>query len=279
MKSKRSVKKKNIEMAFINVVLYPTEKQKTSEYINLLSSIMGDRVMVYTSTSSNRATLLRVFDKIDDYYHGFFCNAIFSNEDSKTLNVKENTLENAVIDPNKGLDAKDMEFWFFQKRHRFAVYKSDVNRISKFLFHSFKFKFGDEDKFAINIEKDKDTIERIISSEAVTSVKVSVRYTNNDNLEDWESLDADLRNSDTTQAELSLKSSKAKPIKVKCNNILKAFLQLSRSYGTAKAEIVNDEGRTVKIDTKNHPKTVVVDMNQNPAVELNNTIEDIANNR
>lgn len=33
-------KKKNVEMAFINIVLYPSEKQKPEEYIKLLSSIM-----------------------------------------------------------------------------------------------------------------------------------------------------------------------------------------------------------------------------------------------
>lgn len=31
--NKEKVKKKNVEMAFINVVLYPTEKQKPEEYI------------------------------------------------------------------------------------------------------------------------------------------------------------------------------------------------------------------------------------------------------
>lgn len=69
-------KKKNVEMAFINVVLYPTEKQKPEEYVKLLSSIMGSRVMIPNSNTSDRSTLLRTFDKIGDYYHGYFCNEI-----------------------------------------------------------------------------------------------------------------------------------------------------------------------------------------------------------
>ena len=142
-------KKKNVEMAFINVVLYPTEKQKPEEYVKLLSSIMGSRVMIPNSNTSDRSTLLRTFDKIGDYYHGYFCNAIFLKQNSKTLNVKANVLEDAEVDPNKGLEAKDMEFWFFPKHHRFVVYKANVVRISKFLTGSFNLKLGDEDFFSV----------------------------------------------------------------------------------------------------------------------------------
>ena len=74
-------------MVFINIVLYPSEKQKPKEYIKLLSSIMGSHVMIPSSNSSDRSTLLRTFDKIGEYYHGYFCNPIFLKQDSKTLNV------------------------------------------------------------------------------------------------------------------------------------------------------------------------------------------------
>lgn len=276
--NKKISKKKNVEVAFINVSLYPTEKQKPEEYIKLLSSIMGSRVMIQSSTS-DRSTLLREFDKYGDHYHGFFCNAIFPKPDSKMLDVKKNVLEKSDVDPNKGLDAKDMEFWFFPKYHRFVVYKSNLSKISKFLYGSFKFKLGDDNCFAINIEKDKNSIERIIKSKGVVSIRVSVRYSNNDNCEEWERLDADLRNSDTDNAELILKSSKNKPIQVLKNKILNAFLSLSKSYGTAKAEIINNDGHVEKIDTKDHPKTAAVDVNQNPVNSMRNMVEDIAFNR
>ena len=136
MKQKNK-KQKKVEIVFINIVLYPSEKQKPEEYIKLLSSIMGSRVMIPSSTSSDRSTLLRTFDKIGVYYHGYFCNAIFLKQDSKTLNVKANVLEETVVDPNKGLEAKDMEFWFYPKYHRFVVYKTNLPRILKFLNGSF----------------------------------------------------------------------------------------------------------------------------------------------
>lgn len=277
MKQKNK-KQKKVEMVFINIVLYPSEKQKPEEYIKLLSSIMGSRVMIPSSTSSDRSTLLRTFDKIGEYYHGYFCNAIFLKQDSKTLNVKANVLEETVVDPNKGLEAKDMEFWFYPKYHRFVVYKTNLPRILKFLNGSFIEKLGDKDSFAINVEKDKNTIERIINARGVVSVKVSVKYTNNDNCDEWEDLDSDLRNSDTSNAELSLKSSKAKPIQVLKNKLLKAFLGLSKSYGTAKAEIINEDGHTESINTNDHPKTEFVDISQNPARDLLTMVENIAQN-
>lgn len=102
---------------------------------------------------------------------------------------------------------------------------------------------------------------------------------NNDNCDEWEDLDSDLRNSDTSNAELVLKSSKTKPIQVLKNKILKAFLHLSKSNGMAKAEIINENGHTEKINTNEHPKIEVVDINQNPALNLQNIVENIAQNR
>lgn len=130
MKQKNK-KQKKVEMVFINIVLYPSEKQKPEEYIKLLSSIMGSRVMIPSSNSSDRS--------------------------------------------------------------------------------------------------------------------VSIR----------------------------LKSSKAKPIQVLKNKLLKAFLGLSKSYGTAKAEIINEDGHTEKINTNNHPKTEFVDISQNPARDLQTMVENV----
>ncbi len=276
--AKEKIKRKNVEMAFINVVLYPTEKQKPEEYVKLLYSIMAGRVMI-NSRNSYRSTLLRAFDFEGDYYHGYFCNAIFLKDDFWALNIRDNLLEEAVIDPNKVLDPKYMEFWFYPKYHRFAVRKSDVTKIVKFLIGSFKFKLGDEDSFAVNIEKDKNIIERIINSEGIVKIKISIRYSNNDNCEDWEDLDSVLRNSDTNKAELSLQSSNAKPIQAKKNWLLRAFLVLSKSYGTATAKIINENGYIEDVDTKRYPNTRTVDFNQNPEKDIRDCIEGIAQNK
>lgn len=276
MKNKQ---KKTVEVAFINIVLYPTEKQKPEEYVRLLSSIMQDRIKV-KSSKSERETLLRTFDKCDSYYHGFFCNAIFLSEDSKTLNIKDNTLENSDTDPNKGIDAKDMEFWYYPQHHRFAVCKANLKRIFKFLYESFKFKLGDEQFFAINVENDKQTIDKIIEAKSLIDITVKVRYTNNDNLEDWEELDDSLRSSNTENADLHMRSGKTNPIDVAKNKILKAFLYLSKSYGTAKARILNDSGKIELLNTENHPNTVQVDMvNDNVAKNLEQYVSDVAQNK
>lgn len=270
--------KHTIDIAFINIVLYPTEKQKPEEYIRLLASIMQDRIKV-KSGNTERETLLRTLDKCDFYYHGYFCNAIFLSEDSKTLNVEDNTLENSDRDPNKGIDAKDMEFWYYPKYHRFAVYKTHLKKIFKFLNESFKFKLGSEEFFAINVENDKQTIDRIIQAKTLLDIRVSVRYTNNDNLEEWEELDDSLRSSNTEQADLHMKSHKSNPIDVIKNKILKAFLYLSKSYGTAKAKILNDNGKIDVVNTQNHPNTMKVDLNGNVAKDMENYISEISRNK
>lgn len=275
----KNQQKNIVEMAFINIVLYPTERQKPEEYIRLLSSIMQDRIKV-KSSKSERETLLRTFDKCDSYYHGFFCNAIFLSEDSKTLNVKDNTLENSDFDPNKGIDAKDMEFWYYPQYHRFAVRKAHLKRIFNFLKESFEFKLGDEEFFAINVENDKQAIDRIIQAKSLIDINVKVRYTNNDNIEDWEELDDSLRSSNTEIADLHMQSRKTNPIDVAKNKVLKAFLYLSKSYGTAKAKILNDSGEIEVLNTDNHPNTMQVDLvNDNVAKNLESYVSDVAKNK
>lgn len=266
------------DIAFINVVLYPTDKQRSEEYIRLLSSILADRVTIRTQ-SSDRSTLLRTFDKHSTYYHGYFCNAIFLTGDSKTLDVKSNTLQASVGDPNKGLEAKDMEFWYYPRYHRFAVYKPHLRMIVKFLRGAFLYKLGGKEYFAINIEKSKHTIDRIIQAETLVSVSVSVRYANNDNIEDWEDLDNSLRESNTEQASLQMKSRKNSPIRVAKNKILKAFLILSKSYGTAKAQILNSDGKIENVNTRDHPNTIRVDVNSHVAENIGNYVSDIAQNK
>lgn len=75
-------------------------------------------------------------------------------------------------------------------------------------------------------------------------------------------------NSSDRSVSIRLKSSKAKPIQVLKNKLLKTFLGLSKSYGTAKAEIINEDGHTESINTNDHPKTEFVDISQNPTRDL-----------
>lgn len=82
-------------------------------------------------------------------------------------------------------------------------------------------------------------------------------------------------NSSDRSVSIRLKSSKTKPIQVLKNKLLKTFLGLSKSYGTAKAEIINEDGHTESINTNDHPKTEFVDISQNPARYLQTMVENV----
>ncbi len=46
-----------------------------------------------------------------------------------------------------------------------------------------------------------------------------------------------------------------------------------------RTEIINNNGHSEKIDTKDHPKTTIVDLEQNPAKDLEDMVEGIATNQ
>ena len=83
----------------------------------------------------------------------------------------------------------------------------------------------------------------------------------------------DRTNQNTQTSELILEHRTGHP-----NKLLKTFLGLSKSYGTAKAEIINEDGHAEKINTNDHPKTEFVDISQNPARDLQTMVENIAQN-
>ena len=57
-------------------------------------------------------------------------------------------------------------------------------------------------------------------------------------------------------------------------------MYLSKSYGTAKARILNDLGEIELLNTENHPNTVQVDMvNDNVAKNLEQYVSDVAQNK
>ncbi len=243
----------------INIVLYPSEEQQSENYVKVLSQIHSTHHEVKVGT--DRYFLILKFDKTDDYYKGQFCSYVKIDPDSKAFDQITKEIVNSDTDPEKGYGVKIWDYWFFPKYHRLIFHASSSQyQIFRFLNESIKNYFnGDDNSFAINIEKDASTINNIYSAKIISSIEISLSYSNNDNNDGWEKLiDDQMRKANVTKSTLDFKGSYKTPLKLEKDTLLSGALSLSKSNGTAKAHIVNKDGRAEIINTEQHPQIVPI---------------------
>lgn len=266
----------------INIVLYPDSRQRPENYANIFRRIYELRQR--RKTYGDRWTSIRTFYQSMDtgVIHGDFSNAIFIDPDSQALDIITNEIVTSNTDPNKGLGLKTWDYWFFPEEHRIAVIAgASESQILKFLREAFLYILGDEESFQINSEKENGVVERIISATALSSLFVSISYSNNDNLDSWEAaIDQQLRDSNSRKASLKLSATKKNPIDLSKNGMAQGFVRLSASNGYAEASIVEDNGNVVTVKTEDHP--VIRDIryqNDDPTPALRQLVQSMHNRR
>lgn len=263
---------------FINFVLYPDDKQKPIEYVKVFSSIYDHKLRV--KTYGDRHTFIRTFEREGDNYHGVFCNAVFIPADSKAVDSETNEIVQSGTDPKKGLGVKEWEYWFFPKFHRMAIKATaSQTQILKFLNAAFAETLVLEDSFSINVEVDKQTIDKIVSAPALTRLYVKISYTNNDNLGNWQQLiDEQLRKMHAKDSIIDMRGTKSQPIDVGQSEMARGYIHLSRSNGYVEASLLNNNGSIDRINTKEHPRVEGIAYEGDPITALESKVQEISNN-
>lgn len=249
-----------------NIVLYPESDQRPENYVELFTNIFSRNVLV--STYSDRATHLRSFYGPDanGVFHGDISNAIYVNPDSDAIDRTTNEIVPSGADPNRGLGVKIWPFVFVPEFHRIAVVMPfSEKQVQKFLEKAICC-FREPDSFAVNVEKDRDVIERIINTPAISRLEVRISYTNNDNLNDWSRLiDGEMRQSNAKSSTTIVTGTKRNPIDIRQSEMLKAYVNLSASNGYTVATVYDDDVAE-KVDTSEHPLVETVYYNGNSPV-------------
>lgn len=170
------------------------------------------------------------------------------------------------IPPEKLKSAKMWSYFFIPSIHRFCFLDSaDVSagQIGKFLEEGLKKTLPMNEDIQVNIEISSDGIDEILNAKEVKSLKINLSYSNNDLTKDYaELLDNDMRDADVKDLEVDAKSRRNSTIDLQNSKILKAYLELSKSNGSAKAVIIKDKER-VKIETKDYPLCLYVQVEGN----------------
>lgn len=276
--AKRKHPIKSLKVRIVNIVLYPEEAQKTENYIEYFKKMFDDKVTI--NTRGDRYTRVQTYYTLNDesVIHGAFANAAFFNPEDLALDSDTNEIVPSGADPKKGLGLKTWEYYFFPEYHRliFLDKETSGSQILDFLQRAFNI-YLDTEEYAINLEKDREVLNRILTSTSLSHLKVLVSYSNNDNNTGWKHLiDSQLKKGRPKKAVLELSGSKKIPIDVTQSEMIQGFVELSASNGYAEASEINQNGKVVPINTQDHPMVKLIEFVESPITAMKNLVKQLA---
>lgn len=276
--AKREHPIKSLKVRIVNIVLYPEEAQKTENYIEYFKKIFDDKVTI--NTRGDRYTRIQTYYTLSDesVIHGAFANAAFFDPEDLALDSDTNEIVPSGADPKKGLGLKTWEYYFFPEYHRliFLDKETSGSQILDFLQRAFN-NYLDTEEYAINLEKDREVLNRILTSTSLSHLKVLVSYSNNDNNTGWKHLiDSQLKKGRPKRAVLELSGSKKIPIDVTRSEMIQGFVELSASNGYAEASEINQNGKVVPINTQDHPMVKLIEFVESPITAMKNLVKQLA---
>lgn len=240
---------------FLNVVIYPDERQSARRYVELLMAITDKKIAV--NTYADKITQVETLEQDGDLYIGKLVN-FTSLDGNKWFNKDTNTVEHFTFDLNIYPNAKEWSFFFMPSLHRIALIgneKPSLSQIQKFFQNALNHVVSEiyDEKVEVNIVSSAKKIEEILNS-SITSLHIKVTYSNNDLNEDMEALiDQEMKKSKVRKIETIATGTRKNPLVISKDGLLKGLTKLSRNNGYTIATGLF-YGKYQKVSTKEFPQ-------------------------
>jgi hypothetical protein len=258
------IKKRSFNISMFNIKISPKTNAEdfTQEYIDLIKKLHSENIAIKTrgekymelrtlTSSENDAVL---YGKLTYY-------TILDGRDWYNKRLK--TIENVEIDNDLYPNAKEIEYYFIPKAHRFCfINKTNgiaMSQIEIFLTQALPKLVAENKSVIVTQELTEDVIDRIISAPKLHRLQIELSYSNNDLSDDFEELlDNDLRDGQVKELNLLARSFKSETIDLEKSKFLNAALRLSQSNGYAEATIENIDGKNENVATIEYPRKELV---------------------
>lgn len=161
------------------------------------------------------------------------------------------------LDPDIAANASEVELIFVPRVHRLAMRSSSkisLKNVHRFFLEAFNMVIGDG-AFDVTIVKDKDFIERILSSSKIYSIDADITFSNRDPSSGFQSVfDQKIREMNPTKLTMNIRGTKDIPLEATPDGLIEAVANLSESNGYIKARVLEHEGGIItNINTDNYP--------------------------
>lgn len=224
----------------------PSKLQNPKRYEELFNKIFDEKLSY--ATYGEKCTRIFSLKYSDDLIFGSLINYT-QLKNNEWFNSANGEVEDFVIDKNMHPNIKLWSYFFSPQTHTLAVAsEASKSQIEKFFNHAF-LQVTDKtigEEVAFNVIGSNESIDRILSLKSMTSIKVSLHYSNNDSEEDWEELiDNSMKESDVKNVHLELSGTRKNPIITAKNLLLAGFIKLGRRNGKVTAITQEDGHRKV----------------------------------
>lgn len=267
---------KSIRLLVFNVKLFSNHRKGEKVYRELFDKLfeLDPRINTYGEKCTEFRTMFDI--EFGEIIYGTLLNYSVIDPDN-WFDKTEDRPTRVEIPEDKLPNCKIWEYFFIPSMHRFCFFdKQGVSslQIGVFLEKGLSMVVEEEEEIKVSLEVSTDAIEQILHADELTYLKVNLSYSNNDMTTHYqEFIDNDMRESNVGELEVEAKGSMSSPIDLEKSELLKAYLMLSQSNGTAEATIIKNRKRR-KIITKKHPRLVYVPIDKDRDV-LKNIFEEM----
>lgn len=267
MTNTRKQEAKHFNVSILNVKVSPKEKDEDFSimYSNLVKQIFKENLAYNT-----RGDKFMEIQSLNSFYDENNNEVLFGNliyytvlDPNAWYNKRSKTIESIEINSDLFPNAKQTEFFFIPKAHRFCFETKQggiaLSQVEIFLKGALSRVVPEEKEFFVYVEVKEDAINRILQASVLHKITVGLTYSNNDLTEDFEEfLDNDIRESQIQHLSLSAKSFRSETIDLTNSKLLKSAVKLSQSNGYAEAVIENEIGKNEVISTSEYPRKETV---------------------
>lgn len=157
---------------------------------------------------------------------------------------------------------READLFFIPSVHHLAVRcnsKISLNNIVHYF--SSTLNRIEPDAFDVDVVKDRNTLDRILTAHAITKIQANISYSNHGHTDEFTQafLDEKMRETGASRVDMTLTGSREYPMNCNQGGIIKALVNLSEHNGSVKATIqATENGGLETIDTNAHPSKITI---------------------
>lgn len=241
---------KHLNIKVFNIKLISNNRKGEEAYIDIFNKLHARKTTVNTMSDKYAKLRTQSWAYEKNILTGMLVYFTQLN-DKGWYNDKTNKIEEHDTDDHLHPNGKECQYYFIPKIHRFCFIddnKVSVTNVFKFLSKGLAEVIEEDEEIQVFIEQSNDGIDKIFNAASISRIVLQASFTNNDLTDDFEKLmDDDLRNSNISELNMNVKSTKAKSIDLEHSKIISGGIKLAQSNGFVEATII--DSKTLKKET------------------------------
>lgn len=256
-----------VRLWVLNIKLRSNNRKGTDAYEELIKELYKLRLSPKVRGGSSvilRTQFKESVDNKGDVYYGKISK--FTRLDGKewfdSLKMEVVTHE---IPPGLFPNLKETEYFFIPKAHRFCILdKSNTISLTNaedYLRKVLPDVIESDEEIEVTVEQDINSFEEILSASQIKKLVINISYSNNDTNDELTDLvDRELRALQVGNLNATITPDQNGQLSIDDSPFIKGALGVAESDGTVEATIVDPEGVQKKVNTRNYPRKIFVEV-------------------